>query len=297
MDIFTHAVAILAILTATGNAFFIPFGVLGAIIIDIDMAYAFIPRRFPSLYLLHHGGFAHSVVGATLLSAIAFGSALVLSRAGLLPGPIPEGLLLPAFACVLAGSYLHLFLDYLAAPGLPLLYPLTEKRFGLSLFPMPVYFLITVLGIVTLAVILAGDLTQGFAMMYGAIFSGLIILSAMMKWWVQRKTRGRSYPTLHPFQWIVIRDETSSYSVLTYDLFQGVVREQHHEKFRNIVPSEISRYDDLPEFKRHRYFSYLSTAEKNGSEITFRDPVREEGLISYPPWYPSVRVSAGDLAS
>ena len=297
MDIFTHAVAILVILYATGNAIFIPFGVLGAIIIDIDMAYAFIPRRFPSLYLLHHGGFAHSVFGATILSAVAFSSVLLLSSAGLLPMTIPREILLPSFACVLAGAYLHLFLDYLAAPGLPLLYPLTEKRFGLSMVPMPVYLLITVLGIATLAIILLEGITEAFAAGYLAVFSGLIVISAGMKWIVHRRTKGRSYSTLHPFQWVVIREENASCTVLAYDLLRGIIREEHHEKYRNITPAEVARYDSLPEVRRHRYFSYVSTVEKDGSEITFHDPVREGGLIAYPPWYPSVTLRSEEAAS
>ncbi|MDD1657166.1 MAG: metal-dependent hydrolase [Methanomicrobiales archaeon] len=297
MDIFTHAVAILVILYTTGNAAFIPFGIIGAVIIDIDMAYAFIPRRVPSLYLLHHGGFTHSVSGATFLSAVALGAALALSGAGLLPGTLPEGMLLPAFACVLAGAYLHLFLDYLAAPGLPLLYPVTEKRYGLAMFPMPVYLLISLLSIASLAVILLRGPTQELAALYGVVFSGLILISAVMTWQVHRKTRGRSYPTLHPFQWIVIRDEDSTCSTLTYDMFRGVTRERKYEKYRNITPSDVNRYDSLPELRRHRYFSYLSTVEKNGTEITFHDPVREEGLISYPPWYPSVTIRTGDAVS
>jgi len=297
MDIFTHAVAILVILFATGNAAFIPFGVLGAVIIDIDMAYFLISRRVPSLYLFFHGGFTHSIAGATILSGIAFGTALVLSSAGSLPETIPAGILLPAFACVLAGAWLHLFLDYLASPGLPLLYPLTEKRFGLSLFPMPVYLLITCLGIVSLAIILLDGLTSGFAIMYGALFSILIIISAGMKWSVHRKTRGRSYPTLHPFQWIVIREKNAFYTVLAYDMFRGITRELSYEKYRNITPSEVSRYERLPELRRHRYFSSITTVEKNGSEITFHDPVREEGLISFPPWYPSVTLRSDQAAS
>ncbi|MDD1653420.1 MAG: metal-dependent hydrolase [Methanomicrobiales archaeon] len=297
MDIFTHAVAILAILTATGNPLFIPCGVLGAIIIDIDMAYAFIPRRFPSLYLLHHGGFAHSISGATFLSAVAFCAALVLSRARLLPGTMPEGMLLPAFACVLAGAYLHLFLDYLAAPGLPLLYPLTEKRFGLAMFPMAVYLLITVLGIVSLALILLKGITQEFATVYLGVFAALIITGAGMKWIVHRRTKGRSYSTLHPYQWVVIREGDASCTVLIYDLLRGILREEHHEKYRNITPAEVARYGSLPEVRRHRYFSYVSTVEKDGSEISFHDPVREGGLIAYPPWYPSVTLRSGEAAS
>jgi inner membrane protein len=297
MDIFTHAVAILLILFATGNAGFIPFGVLGAVIIDIDMAYSFISRRNPSLFLLFHGGFSHSIFGATILSAIAFGTTLILSSAGYLPGTIPGAIAIPAFAWVLAGAYLHLFLDYLASPGLPLLYPLTEKRFGLSLFPMPVFFLITVLALVSLAVIFFRGLTQEIVGVYGAIFAGLIIVSSGMKWSVHRRTHGRSFPTLHPFQWIVIREENPSYTVMVYDMIQGVIRELHFGKYQNITPSEAQRYDRLPELRRHRYFSYISTVEKRGSEITFHDPVREEGLISFPPWYPSVTVSAGEAVS
>jgi len=290
MDIFTHAAAILMVLYVAGHPLLIPFGVLGAVIIDIDMAWFFIARE-PSLYLLHHAGFSHSFFGATVLSAIAFVTTFVLSSAGWLPGTIPAGVLLPAFAATLAGAYLHLFLDWLAAPGLPLLYPLTEKRFGLAMTPMPLYFLVTLLSLASLGVIfLAGELTIGLAEWYLGIFAGILIVSAGMKWVVHRNVTGRSYYTLHPFQWIVIREENPSYTVVVYDMFRGVIREQRFEKFEGITHEEARRYDS-PELRRHRYYSYVTTVEKVGSEIRFRDPVREEGLITYPPWYPAVTVN------
>jgi inner membrane protein len=114
-----------------------------------------------------------------------------------------------------------------------------------------------------------------------------------MKWLVHRKAPGRSFYTLHPFQWIVIREENPSYTVVVYDMFRGVIRELNFEKYRNIRAEEAHRYDS-PGLRRHRYFSYISTVEKKGSEIIFHDPVREEGLISYPPWYPSVSVKAAE---
>ena len=295
MDIFTHAVAILMILFATGNAVFIPFGVLGAVIIDIDMAWFFIARN-PSFYLLHHAGFSHSFFGATVLSAIAFATTLALSFAGWLPGTLPGEILVPAFAAMLAGAYLHLFLDWLAAPGLPLLYPLTGKRFGLAMTPMPLYFLVTLLALGSLGVIFFLGITMELAEVYGAVFAGIIIASAGMKWLVHRRIPGRSFYTLHPFQWIIIREENPSYTVVVYDMFRGAIRELSFEKYRNITPEEAHRYDS-PELRRHRYFSYISTVEKKGGEIRFHDPVREEGLISYPPWYPSVTVSTGESAS
>ncbi|MDD1708061.1 MAG: metal-dependent hydrolase [Methanoregulaceae archaeon] len=263
-------------------------------IIDIDMAYSFIARRDPSLYLLFHGGFNHSFFGATILSFIAFGITLILSTSGLIPAPMMGAIVIPAIAAVLAGAYLHVFLDYLAAPGLPLLYPLTEKRFGLSLFPMPVYFLSTLLALVSLGSIFVWGLSPELVMVYGVIFNGIIIVSLGMKRVVYQRTHGRSYPTFHLFQWIVIREEDASYSVMFYDIFRGMIRELSFEKYRDITPSDAHRYDNLPEVRRHRYFSYINTVEKNGSGITFRDPVRDEGLISYPPWYPSVTVNSGE---
>ncbi len=296
MDIFTHAVAITVLLFATGNAALIPFGVLGAVIIDIDMAYSLIARRNPSLYLLYHGGINHSIFGGTVLSVVAYGAMLVLSSAGLFPGPM-QGMIITALAAVLAGAYLHLFLDYLAAPGLPLLYPLTERRFGLSLFPMPLYFLITVLSLASLGSIYVWGLTPKLAEIYGVILTGIIVLSLGMKWFVYQKVRGKSYQNFHSFQWIVIQDEPASYSVWVYDIFRGVIQKSIFEKYRNITPSDARRYDYLPEVKRQKYFSYINTVEKKGSEVTFRDPVREEGLISYPPWYPSVTIHTIEAAS
>jgi inner membrane protein len=297
MDIFTHAVAILVILFATGNAVFIPFGVLGAMIIDIDMAYHSIARRSPSLYLLYHGGFTHSIAGAAFLSTIAFFITLMLSFTGVISEKIPGGILLPAFACVLGGAFLHLFLDYLASPGLPLLYPLTEKRFGLSMFLMAEYLLPTLMSIVFLVIIFFQGLTRGIAGTYAAIFLGILIISAGVKWYFQEKTHGRTYHTLHPLRWIVIGEENASYSVRTYDIMRGVIQERTFEKYKNITPSEASRYDMLPDLRRHRYFSYISTVEKNGSEILFHDPVREYGLIPYPAWYATVSVKTGEAGS
>lgn len=206
-------------------------------------------------------------------------------------------IIIPAFAAVLAGAYLHLFLDYLAAPGLPLLYPLTERRFGLSLFPMPLYFLITVLSLASLGSIYVWGLTPRLTEIYGVILTGIIVLSLGMKWFVYQKVRGKSYQNFHSFQWVVIQDEPASYSVVVYDIFRGVIRELAFEKYRNITPSDAHRYDYLPEVKRQKYFSYINTVEKNGGEVTFRDPVREEGLISYPPWYPSVTIHTIEAAS
>ncbi len=296
MDIFTHAVAISMFLYATGYTVFIPFGVLGAVIIDIDMAFFFLPRKYPSLYLLHHAGFSHSFFGATILSVIAFLTSLALYSRGWLPGTFPGGLHIPALAVTFAGAYLHLFLDWLAAPGLPLLYPLTEKRFGLAMTPMPLYFLLTLLALGILGMVFFQGLTAVWVEVYGAIFAGIILVSATMKWLVYRSVPGRSYYTFQPFKWVIIREGNLSYTVTVYHTFRGVIRKLRYEKYRNITPEEANSYH-TPEVRRQRYFSYVVVVEKRGNEIFFHDPVREQGFLSYPPWYPSVMVNTREAAS
>ena len=296
MDIFTHAAAITILLYASGNAALIPFGILGAVIIDIDMAYSGIARRNTSLFLFLHGGVNHSIVGATVLSAAALGITVLLSSAGLLL--IPSNVeIIPAFAAVLAGAYLHLFLDYLAAPGLSFFYPVSEKKFGMSLFPMTVYFLFTVLSLGMLGYVLLRGLTPALAVFSSAVFLGLVALCLGMRWFVSGKFDGKTYSsfTFHPFRRVVIRENPSSWSVTVFEIFRGVIREETFEKYRNIAPSEVKRYCDVREIRRHRYFSYISIVEKNDSGITFSDPVRLDDFITYPPWYPSVTVLPEDL--
>jgi len=292
MDTFTHIVAITLILSSTGNMLLIPFGVLGAVIIDIDVGYTRIARRRPSNYLLFHGGINHTLLGATVLSAIGVGVAFLLLSIGLLPASLSKPGILAALLAALAGAYLHLFLDWLPGPGTPLLYPWTEKKYGLSVYPMSFYFLITLLSLASLVIILLGGLTTTLSIVYGALFTGITLIGLGLKGYVSTKAPGTSYPTLNPLQWIVIREEDSSYSVRVYAIGRGVVQHLSFEKYKDITPAEARVYDSLVEVRRHRYFSYITTVEKRGEEIVFHDPVREQGLIAYPPWYPSVTLPA-----
>jgi len=296
MDIFTHAAAITILLYASGNVALIPFGILGAVIIDIDMAYSVIARRNTSLFLFFHGGINHSIVGATILSAVMLGITFLLSSAGLILFLFNGQEILPAFAAILSGAYLHLFLDYLAAPGLSVFYPISEKKFGLSLFPMAFYFLFTAISLVMLGFVLLRGLTPALAVIYSAVFLGIIVLCLGLRWFVSSKFDGKTYSsfTFHPFRRVVIRENPSSWSVTVFEIFRGVIRKETFEKYRNIAQSEVKRYFNVPEIQRHRYYSYISIVEKNDSEITFFDPVRLGDFITYPTWYPSVTVLPDD---
>jgi hypothetical protein len=41
---------------------------------------------------------------------------------------------------------------------------------------------------------------------------------------------------------------------------------------------------------RHRFYSYIVTAERTNEGILLRDPLRKERILFYPPFYPEVIV-------
>jgi len=68
---------------------------------------------------------------------------------------------------------------------------------------------------------------------------------------------------------------------------------------RDVVPSKKRArvplsFSDLPELWRHQYFSDISIVERVGTRVTSHDPLREQGLIPYPPAYARITVSAPD---
>jgi Predicted membrane-bound metal-dependent hydrolase (DUF457). len=137
VDSLTHGFSIALILRATGMSGLLFWGIAGAVSLDIDVIFSLFSDPYPSLFILSHGGFTHSLIGAILVSVIMF---LLIRRALACPavrktlllhvpdlenyisGPVPAG----AVLVVIAGAWLHLALDCAAPPGLPLLYPLSS---------------------------------------------------------------------------------------------------------------------------------------------------------------------------
>ena len=115
-----------------------------------------------------------------------------------------------------------------------------------------------------------------------AIFLSYIGLKALFKLYVEGTTTGTTIPTSNPFKWFVICEENDSYVIQTRYLLKGHTKTEIFPKFRNVDPGESEQYQKLPEVKRHRYNSYITTVEKHGETITFRDPFRSEGFARYP---------------
>lgn len=286
MDSLTHALIITVILVFIGRPDLLPYGIMGAVLIDIDVVFSFFSDRDPRLYIFTHGGFTHSIFGALIVSLCIIVINLIFS--GVI-GPFGTAALL----AILAGALSHIVVDYLAYPGIPLFYPISDKKYTLGVMGGPSAF-IMVGSVIFIALLLAGKASLDESWAYMAFFGIILGLSTGTKCYATLKTRGRTIATMNPFKWLVIEDKPDTYRFYTYDFFQKPSSGHTFEKYRGIDPTGAQRYDCLPELKRLRYHSYIVTVEKNGGSITYRDPIREGNHIWYPPYYKKFIVSASN---
>ena len=160
-----------------------PFAVLGAVVIDTDILFSLFSRHHPSLYLFIHGGIAHSLTGAIVMSVLAYAGISLAALAGFISLAVITGAGPAGLAAVLAGAFLHLAMDLPATPGIPLLAPFSDRKYSLGILPGPslllmgisLFFLIwMVLGVVTLA--------EGMVA-YAAIFGAFLLVRVVAYLW------------------------------------------------------------------------------------------------------------------
>jgi inner membrane protein len=298
VDTFTHALVTGLILYPVGRKDLIIWGVIGGIILDLDVILLPFSDPYPSLFIFSHGGITHSLIGAAIISVGVFilfrrilCGALVqdrlFSRLPVLREYIPG--IAPSYAllAVAAGAFLHLGLDCCLSPGLPLLYPLSLQKYTLGMLSGS--SMILLLGsLVFTGLLIFQKITPRHLKVYAVLFLAVLLFSAGMKVYVEGTSEGRTIPTLNPFSWLVIEESSSTYRFQEYDVFGGITNEMIFEKFRNVTTEESEEYTILPEIQRLEYFSYLVIVEKNSTTITFHDPLREEQIIWYPPYYTTV---------
>ncbi|MBT8507246.1 hypothetical protein AZH53_02225 [Methanomicrobiaceae archaeon CYW5] len=262
-------------------AYLVPFAVLGAVIPDIDVVFELLPDDNPSSYIFSHGGITHSLAGAVVISLIAFAAIFVLSRFMGIGGGISENASTFVLLAIMGGAILHVLLDYLAYPGIPLLYPFSAEKMTAGIFAGPNPFLLLI-SLILLVLILIKKVGNQHIIAYMVLILVVILLSAGMKCYVSFQTDGETVPGMNPLNWTIIKEDDVSYTIQAYHLFDGVTGEKRYEKYTNITPREASRYWDVPEVRRLRYYSYITTIEKSTDGITFCDPLRESGIFLYP---------------
>jgi inner membrane protein len=254
VDSLTH---ILAVMLAAHNTLSGPYLfalVLGAVIPDIDILFKPFSDRHPSLYMFTHGGVTHSIPGAVAMAPLVLTGSAVAVAGGAFPVP-DQGLtwvLMGIF--FIFGTFTHLFLDALAYPGIPLLYPVSPQKYTVGIFPGPSL------------VIFAASL----------IFATLFLL-------------GSGAPTL-----IGIYDE--KYILSSVNLLSEPGPEQIFPKYRNTTPQQLDEVVKRPEYQRLKFYSYIITANRDGDQVVFTDPLRAGRIIFYPPYYTEIALPAPETA-
>jgi inner membrane protein len=295
VDALSHALIAIIILTAIGMPAFIPFAVMGAVIMDADIFYPLISGRDPRLYLFSHGGIAHSIAGAFVLSVLAYLAIAALAAAGVIVSPAVLQARTVTFAIILSAAFLHLFIDLLACPGIPLLAPFTDRKYTPGLLPGPSVLLMgSAIGVLVPAV--SGLVPVSAALGIFAVITVMYLaVRLLMFLYAAATVRGRRVPTISPFRWLVINEDDDAFTVRHYAVLRGFSEGRVFSKFRNTSRKESGQYLDLPEVRRLRFNSYLITAERTGPAIIFSDPLRENGYIYYPPDYKRVALTAADV--
>ena len=281
MDSVTHALAASSLLLALGRPELVPFAALGAVSMDADVLLLRFPGKDPGHYVFTHGGFTHSIAGCLAVGCAFFAAVAAVTLAG--PGAwlFGAGLGPAGLLALLAGALTHVTCDFLAYPGIPVLYPLTDRKFTLGIFAGPSILLLGV-SWGYLATLLLGTAHLSDYRAWAMVFLAYIGGKALLKLFVAATSDGATVPTKNPFHWFVIRDLDGTYSIQSRNLLGGPAEPRVFPKFTNISPAEVEGLRDLPEVRRHRYNSYIQTVEKNGETVTFRDPFRSEGFTRYP---------------
>jgi inner membrane protein len=293
VDALSHALIAYILFSIPPLPPLLPFVIVGAVLPDIDIFLSPVSDTSPPLYLFTHGGIAHSLAGAFVLSLIAFGTAGLLSAAGVIPAVVLSGTGTVGFLAVLAGALLHLAIDLPACPGIPLFAPFADRKYTLAVLPGPSLLLA---GAATGVAIASGLRLLPFPSalwFYGNVVVAYLAVRTVFFLYAGARLPGRKIPAVSPIRWLVILEDETAYIIRQYSLFHGYSGESVFGKYRGTNAREIAGLAGLTEVRRLVFHSYCVTAERIGSVIVLADPVRENGYLWYPPKYRRVAVPAG----
>lgn len=290
MDSLTHALTAAVLAYVLGIPELMPFLVLGAVIIDADILFSRVSDGNPRLYLFTHGGCAHSIGGAVVMAVLAWAGIALATGAGMMVLPAPAGPV--TFAAVLAGAFLHIGLDTLACPGIPLCAPVSDTKYTAGLLPGPSVLLaaISILFLLWMGLGVIGF--PGMILPYVAIICAFLAVRLVAFCSVRASLHGnvRAVPTISPFRWLLIGETLDAWTVQEYRTLRGTTEPTVFLKYRNTTAEAVAPYLSIPEVRRVRYHSYITTVEQEGADLVIADPLRKAGLIFYPPYFTEVRI-------
>ena len=276
---------------AFGMPVLVPFVILGTVIPDVDILYSRLAAGNPRLYLITHGGFVHSIAGAVAISVLATAGIRLASLMGILPPGSPVGTVFPA---VLAGAFLHITTDALAFPGIPLLFPFSERKITLGILPGPSFFLFGVSVVLLLATVLGTVTFPAALRIAAAVIVAFLACRATGCLAARRRWPGTLVvPTQNLLKFFVIGESDTAYTIRQVSLAGESGGVETFEKYTGTDRSGTEDLRDLPEVRQLRFHSYGIVVEKTPSGYVFSDPFREKGYFPYPPRHTRVVIPAG----
>jgi inner membrane protein len=279
---------------AIGEPGLIPFGVLGAVILDLDLLFHLFSAKRPRLYMFIHGGAAHSIAGAVCVAVMAFGALCIIVPAGeqFLHFTSPFPLNTFALTAVLAGALLHVSLDFLASPGIPLFWPWNDTKYTFGVFAGPSAVMIFISWTFILLYI-AGIVQISGLIFYGILFLVYLFISLAIRLAASVSITGRTLPTINPLRWLAIEKSQNTRSLKFVNILTGSESgTRTWPANRGVTEEEIIRTAKIQEVRRVRYNSYFTIADrKDNGDIVIQDPARVERIIRYPPYYTKVTLT------
>jgi inner membrane protein len=261
---------------------------------DADIFFSLISDSNPSLYLFTHGGIAHSLAGALVLSVLAYFATVMIALAGMVPLAALAAYGVYGFAAILGGALSHLAIDTLACPGIPLLAPFVDRKYTPGILPGPSFLLAgAALGLAALTVTQVLAFQQALplyaviVLLYFFVRGGFFLVAL-------KRLPGRKVPMVNPFRWLTLSEDEMRYTLRQYTLFSASYSEVVFPRYKGSSSAEVKSVLQFPEVRRLFFNSYSVIAERIGSDLILSDPLRENGYLYYPPHYKQVKVTIED---
>jgi len=291
VDALTHALIASMVCLALGMPALVPVVILGTVILDVDILYGRLSAGNPRFYLFTHGGCAHSIAGAAAVSLLAVAGIQFAGVTGILP---PGSPVVTVFLAVFAGAILHLATDALAFPGIPLLFPISDRKITLGILPGPSFFLFGVSAVLLVATLL-GTMVFPVALRIAAVVI-VAFLSCRAAGYcaVSRHWPGTLVvPTPSPLKFFIIGETDSAYTIRRISLAGEAGSAETFEKYTGTERSGAEKFRCLPEIRQLAFHSYGIIVEKSPSGYVFSDPFREKGYFPYPRHHTRVVIPGG----
>jgi len=300
VDSITHALLVTALLTVIGAPVLIPFGILGTVILDADILFHLYSSKRPTLYMFIHGGAAHSIAGAAIMAASAYGIfyffILAIENISHFTSLVTFNQL--AFLAVIGGAMLHILLDFLASPGIPLFWPWKDTKYTMGIFAGPSAVMIAISWTFIILFILGVVQISGL-IFYGILFLAYLGISVLIRIAAAIKIEGKTHPTINPFKWLVIEKFQNTWSLKFVNILTGYESgNRTWPAFVGVTKEDMDQVSQIPAVRRVKYHSIFTIIKlQDNGDILILDPSRAEGIIRYPPYYTSIILKKTDMAT